>query len=521
MLVTKYGGIAFFDILKTKNKFADENIHIQSKTNKPNSVLDIKIYKREHSNSFSFFSSDSDGNVIDTTITANFFGNFKISKCNQYFTNPQIPTFLIKNVKFSEKVYQLIPYLKQLGKAVIFASLFDIRIHLIEPVNTDLFFFKRPNYIKHFFVPDVSVGLGIPPSNKYNNNNNDQEEILLLIAWEKVIYAFMIPVLERTFSNPVLLGNYINNTNINRVGFLDNSIIYFVDNDNILKVVNSRNFNLGEIKLDKNYEPIVPLDNDLALIDKGKLIDPSIKNQTILIDNSIKQNYIYSILENNNHLFLLGRDYIYLCSLVDWKSLLENLFKIKNWMDFFCLGIQIFQGKISGLIDVPVNEEERKKIIGDYLKKNIKNYIDIETEENKLNSTNNILLNYENEDNQKIINICIEFCINIEAIDFLLNEIYPIFDSKNYGDLFLMELEPFIINDKMKNYIFDEKIVNMIIDFFVQKFKTENLNNLLIHLNIFSVDKKNIIEKCEELKLINPLIYIYSNGKNKDYFKPI
>ena len=74
MLVTKYGGIAFFDILKTKNKFADENIHIQSKNStKPNSVLDIKIYKREHSNSFSFFSSDSDGNVVDTTITANFF----------------------------------------------------------------------------------------------------------------------------------------------------------------------------------------------------------------------------------------------------------------------------------------------------------------------------------------------------------------------------------------------------------------------------------------------------------------
>ena len=53
-------------------------------------------------------------------------------------------------------------------------------------------------------------------------------------------------------------------------------------------------------------------------------------------------------------------------------------------MDFFCLGIQIFQGKISGLIDVPVNEEKRKKLIGDYLKKNINNYIVIETGKNKL-----------------------------------------------------------------------------------------------------------------------------------------
>ena len=121
-----------------------------------------------------------------------------------------------------------------------------------------------------------------------------------------------------------------------------------VNNDNILKVVNSRNFNLGGIKLNKNYDPIVPDDNDLALIDKGKLIDPSIKNQTILmaLDDTIKQTYNYSILENNGTLFLLGRDHIYNCDLVKWKSLLNYSLKNKNWLDFFSLGIQIFQGKI-------------------------------------------------------------------------------------------------------------------------------------------------------------------------------
>ena len=523
----KNGGIALFDIEKTKNKFADETIHFKSNSNKPNSILDIKIYKRENNNSLYFYSSDSEGNVFDTKITVNFFGNFRISKTEIFFTNPQIPTFLIKNIKFTEKVYKSIPNLKRIGKGIIFASLFDIRIYLIEPVFSDLFFFKRPNYIKqHYYVPDVAIGLGIPPSNKYNNDKiNNQEEILLLISWEKVIYAFMIPVLEGTYSKPVLLGNYISNNNINKVGFLDNSIIYFVDNDNILKVVNSRNFNLGGINLNKNYDPIVPVDNDLALIDKGKLIDPSIKNQTILmaLDDSIKQTYNYSILENNGTLFLLGRDHIYNCNLVKWKSLLNYSLKNKNWLDFFSLGIQIFQGKISGLIDLPVNEEDRKKLIGDYLKENINNFIVSEIGKKNLNSSDSVLLNNDNEDKgiKKIINVCIECCINIEAIEELLNRIYLIFETKNYGKLFLMELEPFIINDKMKDYILKEENVLMIIDFFDKKMKTENLNNLLIHLNISSVDNEIIIEKCKGLKLINPLIYIYTNGKNKNYFEPI
>jgi hypothetical protein len=39
----KNGGIALFDIEKTKNKFADETIHFKSNSNKSNSLLDIKI----------------------------------------------------------------------------------------------------------------------------------------------------------------------------------------------------------------------------------------------------------------------------------------------------------------------------------------------------------------------------------------------------------------------------------------------------------------------------------------------
>ena len=136
----KNGGIALFDIEKTKNKFADETIHFKSNSNKPNSILDIKIYKRENNNSLYFYSSDSEGNVFDTKITVNFFGNFKISKSEIFFTNPQIPTFLIKNIKFNEKFYKSIPNLKRIGKGIIFDSLFDIRIYLIEPVFSDLFF---------------------------------------------------------------------------------------------------------------------------------------------------------------------------------------------------------------------------------------------------------------------------------------------------------------------------------------------------------------------------------------------
>ena len=52
----------------------------------------------------------------------------------------------------------------------------------------------------------------------------------------------------------------------------------------------------------------------------------------------------------------------------------------------------------------------------------------------------------------KNINVCIEFCLEINDVNYLLNQIYPVFDLKGYTNLFIEKLEPFILCDKIKNY---------------------------------------------------------------------
>ena len=56
---------------------------------------------------------------------------------------------------------------------------------------------------------------------------------------------------------------------------------------------------------------------------------------------------------------------------------------------------------------------------------------------------------------------------------------------------------------------------------YLKKGRIDLLSQLLIHINIKSIDTNTIKLKCEELSMILPLIYIYMNGKEENYFEPI
>ena len=54
---------------------------------------------------------------------------------------------------------------------------------------------------------------------------------------------------DKFISTPIILGNYINDSPILKSGFLGNSILYFVDENLILKIINTRKANFGNIQL--------------------------------------------------------------------------------------------------------------------------------------------------------------------------------------------------------------------------------------------------------------------------------
>ena len=503
----KNGFIAFWDLVKDKCKCIADDIH-------KSSCIAVQFFKFEEK-LYYFFSSDSEGNVFKNVIKDGIF-MWRIKDSDLLFSQKQNPTFLIKLITYSDEDKKINPSLETASKGVIFASLSNVKIYTVEPNVEQLWIFEKPSFMRNTnYLPDAAVGLGKPPLSLNIKSDNIVPQLLLTIAWGRVIYLHLLPVVNSQLIEPTLLGHYVSPKHLIRIGFMAESLVYFFDENKVMKVIDTRRVVMGNLSVEKTLnEPIAQPDNYICQIDDGRVIDQNIQTQYLLGDFSkkAKETYIHYIVENKKIIHILSKTLLYNISLLNWETCLNSLNKRteEEWMNLLTKGIEIFQAITPGLAGIPQDESARKSLVGAYLKEKISEYV-------KFNINNK-------ETNEQIANCItntIEFCIEIESFEYLFTNIEQLFDSKDYSDLFLSQLEPFILCDKISHINIKEEVVLSIINLYLKKGRIDLLSQLLIHINIKSIDTNTIKLKCEELSMILPLIYIYMNGKEENYFEPI
>ena len=107
-------------------------------------------------------------------------------------------------------------------------------------------------------------------------------------------------------------------------------------------------------------------------------------------------------------------------------------------MELFILGINIYKGKITSLKGIPQNNEERKKKLKEQLEQIILGYIITDDLDQKIKDVNNKSRRrdsfYESQaflkHTENKIETIIEFCLEIEVFNFLLDKILNIIKLK-------------------------------------------------------------------------------------------
>ncbi len=513
------GSISMFEFSTGSMKFLSDKIHL-CENEKQNPIIDIKIYSYDNQKqTYEILSSDSLGELKISVIQKSLF-TYRLIITQNLLKRGNCPIFFIKTIDFQNENYL---NFKNLGKYAIFGDLKIIRIFRMEPKTELVCYMVRPQYLLDAMIPDSSIGIGKPIEkyNPYGNNIESDNILLMAINWGTVIYIYELIIKNNVICNGNLLGHYVNNYIIQRLGFLNNSIIYLYDKGNNLKILNTRKFLFGELKISKDFqEPEINDNNSLVELENTII---NIKGQNYLKSEKghSRETFLYSIIENENKLHLLGNNNITNVSLSKWYSCLNDLEQNNNWEDLLSISVQIYKGNFTALSEIPQDINERKEIIGRNLKQLITQFVILKIKE--LNISHD-LLNNNNYDEDKInecINITIEFCIDIESFDFLFQEIFNIFKGKNLDELFLENLESYILTDKIINFNINENLILKIIDLYYERKGLNLLSQLLLHININNLDTKKIQDKLEELNLISPLIYLYMNGKEQNYFLPI
>ena len=494
-------------VIEIINLQSGDSKYTNNKVFKETPCIELTIYKK-FKNEIFFVASGQDGSVFYNSIKIGLPSILWRLNSKPILDNIcENPIYLIKNFDNNLNLNE---------SYIILGSIDEIFICCIEPSIEKLFSIKKPNFIKESVVPDAQVGIGKIPGN-YIIDENIKDEILLIISWENIIYFYLLEInKENIINNYKEIGNYISQNNIFRIGFLNSSVVYIIDDTLSIKLIDTQKINRGKINISKeNKKPIIPSENILAEIESNHFISPFFFSQSKIYDSNknLLKTYLYTILENNYSLYIFGHKQIYNITLSDWSTYLNSLKKREDYINLFTIGINLYKNNFNALSNIPDKKKDKinaQKKISDYLRQIISQYVIFNTDERK-----NI------ETISQSIKLTIEFCIEIEAVEFLLKNIEPIYESKEYCRLFLEKFTPFVLRDKIEKLILPKDIILNLFELYYKNGMSDNLSHMLLHMNIKSLDNIEIKGKMEELNLITPLIYLYINGENQDYLIPL
>ena len=541
----------------------------------------------DNNREFYFIVADLRGKVYLIQLQKNIImkDNFnKIIVCNCFY-----PCLLIKKLKFNKydggedfniknlinkinaldyicilgnlEYIEVIAIKRQFQKIVSLLLIKNPDLNILNPMTEEIKknpddFFSQMNLrqsLSEIEFPDACFGLGFLGDLVKNDENDDKKnypEILLAISWKNLIKLYL---LNLEFNYIEEIAWYINNCSILKIDFIGVSLLYILDKNNNIKIINIKLFNhylnqtskfeTEEKKLKKN-KFLIPVTDIITIENPVKTISKTF-TETINFYNPfiIKNKYNIFLIEeapNNKSIPFNNFKHIHLLS---YQEFFNETMRVKNWFLFFCKFIDIIKTGTNTLGHIPENKEKKENLL---IEKNPKKIVKDEYLTHFLSCNQNIfdededdlLDNLSNEDNNfNYLSVAIEFAIEIGSIDFIYNEIRIMKDKeilkKKLKKKLVEQLETFILNNKFQNdpNLISKELINDIIKQYLTGgtlvyieagnevlFK---LDLILCHLHMDILKKIDNIEKIiEDNKLSSSLIYYYSNGLN-DFIKPL
>ncbi|KAJ3213841.1 Vacuolar protein sorting-associated protein 8 [Dinochytrium kinnereticum] len=118
-----------------------------------------------------------------------------------------------------------------------------------------------------------------------------------------------------------------------------------------------------------------------------------------------------------------------------------------------------------------------------------------------------------------LVRLCIETCVSVHREDILFNDIFERFSELGLEQLFFETLEPFILEDRI-TMLDNPVMLQSIITIYKQHLWLERIEQIVLHLDPFSLDLHGIIGLCKEYGLMSALIYVF-NRAVQDFVSPL
>ncbi|XP_057162764.1 vacuolar protein sorting-associated protein 8 homolog isoform X5 [Ursus arctos] len=217
-----------------------------------------------------------------------------------------------------------------------------------------------------------------------------------------------------------------------------------------------------------------------------------------------------SISSYGGQIFYLGTKSVYVMMLRSWRERVDHLLKQDCLTEALALAWSFHEGKAKAVVGLSGDVSKRKAVVADRMVEILFHYADRALK--KCPDQGKIQVMEQHF--QDMVPVIVDYCLLLERKDLLFSQMYDKLSENSVAKgVFLECLEPYILSDKLVGMT--PQVMKDLIVHFQDKKLMENVEALIVHMDITSLDIQQVVLMCWENRLYDAMIYVYNRGMNE------
>ncbi|XP_053077101.1 vacuolar protein sorting-associated protein 8 homolog isoform X3 [Acinonyx jubatus] len=217
-----------------------------------------------------------------------------------------------------------------------------------------------------------------------------------------------------------------------------------------------------------------------------------------------------SISSYGGQIFYLGTKSVYVMMLRSWRERVDHLLKQDCLKEALALAWSFHEGKAKAVVGLSGDASKRKAVVADRMVEILFHYADRALK--KCPDQGKIQVMEQHF--QDMVPVIVDYCLLLERKDLLFSQMYDKLSENSVAKgVFLECLEPYILSDKLVGMT--PQVMKDLIVHFQDKKLMENVEALIVHMDITSLDIQQVVLMCWENRLYDAMIYVYNRGMNE------
>ncbi|XP_027440411.1 vacuolar protein sorting-associated protein 8 homolog isoform X6 [Zalophus californianus] len=217
-----------------------------------------------------------------------------------------------------------------------------------------------------------------------------------------------------------------------------------------------------------------------------------------------------SISSYGGQIFYLGTKSVYVMMLRSWRERVDHLLKQDCLTEALALAWSFHEGKAKAVVGLSGDAGKRKAVVADRMVEILFHYADRALK--KCPDQGKIQVMEQHF--QDMVPVIVDYCLLLERKDLLFSQMYDKLSENSVAKgVFLECLEPYILSDKLVGMT--PQVMKDLIVHFQDKKLMENVEALIVHMDITSLDIQQVVLMCWENHLYDAMIYVYNRGMNE------